>query len=664
MHTNARAAHLRNVCAPKQTRWSLVLALGLFPAVPSQATIITVEAEERFALRWDGKDFKNAGYTRTILETVTGNTGDFRNTTFTFDTPVVPGSVSVVGDRDVRVSNVVITPSQVSYRITSVDGDPGTVRLQWDRVTPNGISTGIIDGRYTLRTGSGLRIGSGGPFPLEMRFTLPGSWFNEGTSGNSHQILNLNPSWNIDRNFLYNGANTTFIASLDNYTNSAADQANFGFRLYGSKATPTLPSTPVVKPTSGSATFLGSVLGTDGKLRDPSLPLVVITHGWQPTDLWTGGAPLDWVNEMGLAVRAATDPKANVVLWIWKDAFFTTLGSATASVANQGQQLGRQLLDWGVTSSTPIHFIGHSLGTLVNAYASDTFTDKNIPVGQFTILDRPFGKAFFGDVASRNIDPGPNADEILFQTLLKEGSVKFVDNYYGNDSSLPTPAVGTSFKRATASYERLYNGADHTRVHDIYDATIGGTTGCSPSGGFGCSIAMEGNEGLWSEWDPGTIVAKTEKFELKPVDWLNIRCSLDSGVTTCTEGSPAYFWNDTFTIPSWAEYLSFDFKWLNPGDGDWLSVLFDDFLLFNYLGTDTGDDFINSGLLPVAMFAGQTGQLLFALNSVGDPNAEFAFTNLQFTGFVDEPSTIALLLFAVAMLIATRRRPLTVRGLA
>jgi len=210
-------------------------------ALPAHSTIITVEAEERIALRFDSSDFSNAAYTRRIFETVDGNPGDFRNTTFTFQTPVVPGSVSVIGDTNVAVSNVVISSSQVSYRATSIDGDPGTIRLQFDRKAPNGITISSAGGLPILTTGSSVRIGNGPPFPIEMRFTIPGNWSKEGTSSGSHTIRGLNPAWTIDRDFTYNGVNTSFLASLSNYT--SAKDAEFSFRLYGTPlAPPAIPS--------------------------------------------------------------------------------------------------------------------------------------------------------------------------------------------------------------------------------------------------------------------------------------------------------------------------------------------------------------------------------------------------------------------------------------
>jgi len=112
-------------------------------------------------------------------------------------------------------------------------------------------------------------------------------------------------------------------------------------------------------------------------------------------------------------------------------------------------------------------------------------------------------------------------------------------------------------------------------------------------------------------------------------------------------------------IPEWAEFLTFDFFWDNQGDGDWLSLFFEDNELFSFLGTTFSEDiFVNSGLIPIKGLGGKTGQLLFALNSVGDANAEFSFTNVRFIGLeaIPEPSTSLLIVLGLGPLYWSIRR--------
>ena len=80
-----------------------------------------------------------------------------------------------------------------------------------------------------------------------------------------------------------------------------------------------------------------------------------------------------------------------------------------------------------------------------------------------------------------------------------------------------------------------------------------------------------------------------------------------------------------------------------------------------------GQDFINelmNASIPIGLFAGQTGDLYFALNNVGDPNAEVLITNMGFVGTrqapnlsVPEPGTLALLALGLVLVyVAGRRR--------
>lgn len=131
------------------------------------------------------------------------------------------------------------------------------------------------------------------------------------------------------------------------------------------------------------------------------------------------------------------------------------------------------------------------------------------------------------------------------------------------------------------------------------------------------------------------------------------------------EQSPAYLWNDV-TVPGSAQFMSFNYFWTNKGDGDYLTVSFNDDILFSSLGTDFSDpDFVNSGLIDVSKYDGENGQLLFALNSVGDKNAELDLRDLTFfsalsaISAVPEPSTWAMYILgfgAVGVILRARRR--------
>ena len=107
---------------------------------------------------------------------------------------------------------------------------------------------------------------------------------------------------------------------------------------------------------------------------NPSLPTVIMTHGWNSdSDVWAGPTAQAMVIELGMSGW-------NIVAWDWRgEAAFTIHNVINGGqfvpsdkTPAQGELLAQRLhflLGAGYTQS--LHFIGHSLGTLVNRYACD-----------------------------------------------------------------------------------------------------------------------------------------------------------------------------------------------------------------------------------------------------------------------------------------------------
>jgi hypothetical protein len=84
------------------------------------------------------------------------------------------------------------------------------------------------------------------------------------------------------------------------------------------------------------------------------------------------------------------------------------------------------------------------------------------------------------------------------------------------------------------------------------------------------------------------------------------------------------------TIPPAAAVLTFDFRFSQPGNGDWVTVSFNDTLLFSFLGSSfVGSDYQHIQI-PVGNIAGQTGVLTVVLNEAGSQDAEVLVSNFQF----------------------------------
>lgn len=131
--------------------------------------------------------------------------------------------------------------------------------------------------------------------------------------------------------------------------------------------------------------FDGSTFSSGGTV-DRALPTVIFTHGWD-------SGPEVWAQAMAAQMRSA-GVQANLLTWNWKTQADTLEPVAAMSrTRSQGEALGRALAELLSDSyHQTLHFIGHSLGTLVNATAADYLheaTPQNFPADhtQMTLLD-------------------------------------------------------------------------------------------------------------------------------------------------------------------------------------------------------------------------------------------------------------------------------------
>lgn len=123
--------------------------------------------------------------------------------------------------------------------------------------------------------------------------------------------------------------------------------------------------------------------GSYGSSRDldGSRMTVVLTHGWK-------SAPYVWCDAMAKELLDASHSISggrdiNVVAWNWSgDAASVTPVVPRIMTEGQGAALGKKLLEvLGPTYRQPIHFIGHSFGTLVNCAAANYVHGDSRPGG-------------------------------------------------------------------------------------------------------------------------------------------------------------------------------------------------------------------------------------------------------------------------------------------
>ena len=117
---------------------------------------------------------------------------------------------------------------------------------------------------------------------------------------------------------------------------------------------------------------------TAGNAPSANLMTIVMTHGWvrgSPDPAITNTAFDLWPSQMAALMRnnGITAGIANIVAWDWRYAAENpppVPSRAVERVTEQGEALGQALTSaLGANYTKNLHFIGHSLGTLVNASA-------------------------------------------------------------------------------------------------------------------------------------------------------------------------------------------------------------------------------------------------------------------------------------------------------
>jgi hypothetical protein len=404
---------------------------------------------------------------------------------------------------------------------------------------------------------------------------------------------------------------------------------------------------------------------------NPNWSTVVITHGWQPE-----GDRNNWMNPPADIAKLAQAihlriPNANVLAYLWKDAYSGFLpGPALAATSWAGSDLAGQLRtalgsNYN-TASTPIHFVGHSFGTFVNAYA----VAKLLPwhVQQCTLLDPPINPLAFIGVKLTNpqwLSGPPSAD--IFYNNLNPQQVDWVDNYiaglpylfYVGGVPVQLGQVGglVSGSAPQAPRDGEWVGTvDHgTIVPNFYTPTVSLHNG----DGFDHSAVVRGGTSDLSKWRPGSTLDRvldnliSSAIAKLGISYLGV--DLVGGASSLIwefltqSGSPNGSLTDQVTsgdsstqfyvsVPANAQSLRFDFLFPQLGNGDWMSVEFNDKTIFTFLGTA----FLGSGYdhaeIPVSNIAGQAGVFTVTLHAASTTPTEMRLANFRFN--LTSPATL------------------------
>jgi pimeloyl-ACP methyl ester carboxylesterase len=200
---------------------------------------------------------------------------------------------------------------------------------------------------------------AGGDWPLNYQWLFNGQTIPDATNDtltlNSVTAANAGGYSVIVTNAY--GSATSAVAQLTVYTNLVFTQTN--------KPPPPPGNSTIPTDATHFKVFTNGVF-VSGIGLDHNKSTIVLTHGWKESSAtW----PLDMANNIKFELGSSTP---NIVAWDWTTNAAQPLPAATLETQGQGYALGENLTNaLGANYSHRIHFIGHSLGTLVNARAAN-----------------------------------------------------------------------------------------------------------------------------------------------------------------------------------------------------------------------------------------------------------------------------------------------------
>ncbi len=378
--------------------------------------------------------------------------------------------------------------------------------------------------------------------------------------------------------------------------------------------------------------------------------IIILTHGWQPgvDQSLIGTSRLPEVRQ-ALEQRLIDEDIQDKTLIIeesWPEAFVSGVVVPSFEPTSNylfsyrrtrqvGNRIALKLLSLiqenrknDPNYDPQIHFIGHSLGTMVNAYAVERLlregqldTNNRVTVEQVTILDDPLG-----------------VDRNWFYDFMPFLSVGFVENFYATTfvGSLPRvgdsipgtfPCVPSSGGTLLCQGEQAPN-TTHNQVHTgFYANRIGSSAWESPVlPGWNPEIA----------WDPQTarlnlqeevIFVDGEAFTISPLTAQVIEVS--PGRFVLRTNSPASI-GGVNSMPEDLQYIRFKFADLDPSISASLTLMFDDLILWD----GTNEDELNSEageiMIPASFISGKTGLLKWELNNLSEISVEVTLHDIEF----------------------------------
>ncbi len=450
-----------------------------------------------------------------------------------------------------------------------------------------------------------------------------------------------------------------------------------------------------VNPKEGSLLDSNESVALFNSTAKKARGVAVIIHGLTDTAFTQIPNELAWPARMAKAIEARLSGSVPyVVMYDWSNmanpnrfrggdrgfgilpdtvgGYLDNILSIRAYGLAQGKVLADLLIDAAeegqLDRTKPVHLIGHSAGGFVAGECGLGLKRAGFSKVQVTMLDtpaadeKPFRSRGSGFRLERYIacqfsGAPPNYPPTLYRTIgankLEVWNRDF-ESYrrdISNSSGNSTPAFAQyslDLKLAPDSFYHRYvidigssNFLEqHSYAHEWYTASIGESKP-QEAGGFDYSLFLRDAD------FPGAVVGQSLKTAfadgegsvslslaapLTPLmGFMTFGQVTESGeIFTLTEESNSGVFLDT-TLPAEVESLLITYKWRNIGDGDFLSVHWNDEPPLAVIPAVRAEAHTEIEFeVPLASYAGQTGRLTVKLISRNERNAEVELSGLMF----------------------------------
>ncbi len=349
--------------------------------------------------------------------------------------------------------------------------------------------SGVLHGRVTDTGGSPLSGATVAAF-VGLNQIATATTDANGTYQISSLASGVYDLWAVDAQY------QTSIRSLTLNANTAEQN----FQLLPLPLPPTVQQTSRQPNLSATIGLMGSALRIFDGTQFQAITLdnapssdkmtVVLTHGWNSD-------PSVWAQEMAgqMWAHGISTNVANIVAWDWHAAAAGTI-PPEENTPPQGVALGQALLGaLGPSYSKPIHFIGHSLGTMVNASAANYLhgdrigqqdispTPWNIPV-HVTLLDQAEASWILASFVNFNgtsiniINPSSLATQSANAFGWKSATpihLAWADNYVSEFGFYHPDAINVTLKEASSFLAPV---AAHAYSYQWYGWTVDNPSDC------------------------------------------------------------------------------------------------------------------------------------------------------------------------------------------